>query len=121
MYYKIIGDKCPFGTRKMVDGVMDDSMFGSNRDEDYRAEKECGSLAIRVAQQYGAKPCCEIECAVGTIVVYSVDRCFAAYLESPSGWRTQTDAMWRNTVGPLAIVDHFTKLAHRFAREMEGK
>lgn len=109
MTYKIISDECPFGTRKMFDGVMDDSQFRSWKDEDYRAEN-CGSLAIRVAQQYGAKPSCKIECDAGTIVVYSVDRRFAAYLELPSGWRIQSDAMWVNTVGPLAIVDHFAKL-----------
>lgn len=101
--YKITGT-CIFGTCVMDEaGRMDDTQFVCS-DPDAYAQAGGGVLAIRVAEYYGAKPVCTIEAAHLTISVYDLAHEIGFRVRTTSGWTSVSDAVYRNTVGPQALV-----------------
>lgn len=103
--YRIIG-KCPFGTGKVDDnGRMDDSMFYSTSPEDYIVNDSGGILAVHVAMQYGGKPACTIDTDFCSIDVYDINHHFGIIVKHKTGWYHYHQAVYRNTVSPLALVN----------------
>ena len=104
--YRIIGP-CPFGARQVdAAGRMDASQFVSSKPEDYIDSHSGGALAVRVAQQYGGQPVCNIETGFGTIDVWKVGSFFGAVYHYADDWYTTSNVLWRNTVNPVAIIKH---------------
>lgn len=105
MYYKIIG-KCPFGTCRVDDnGRMDDSQFRSSDPDAYAIDGENAILAIQVAQQYGAKPICQIEADGMMIDVYRLANHYGIVAHLVDGWIYKERRVFINTVSPAALVN----------------
>lgn len=103
--YRIIG-KCPFGTGKVDEnGQMNQSQFGSDDPSDY-IDGTGARLAICVAQQYGGEPLCQIATDFCAIDVYLLSDCYGAKATFADGSSSVYDAVWCNTVNPLAIVNY---------------
>ena len=118
--YKIIG-KPVFGNGQVdKSGMMDETQFASCVEIDYRKAmlingteqhyaEYAGSL-ISAVQMYGAKPCCKIDAAYGTIDVYAVPGGFTFLGRSHDGWINTNPYVYENTVNPAAIVRWFNTI-----------
>lgn len=101
--YKITG-RCPFGTCEVNEnGQMDESQFSSSDPADY-VQMYGAVLAIHVAQNYGAKPICQIETDFCTVDVYKISHYYGTIFRYPGQINSTVDIVWRNTVNPVAIV-----------------
>ena len=111
MHYQIIGDSIFGTTRTTPEGRAYDDEFRSNSPADYAfpPEQHKGVDLLILMEHYGAKPACRINTDFGMIDIYQtpvlngIIVCKCTYTD---GLYSHSPA-FRNTVSPLAIVNHF--------------